>query len=89
MIKETLNFCSVTHHIEVNIGALVFRACIQRAVLTSETFPGSSEVISHYIDQIHVPWRDVREANRQIYQSRNLFPSKENFGPFPHMCLLC
>lgn len=41
-----------THHIEVDVLAVIRRAAVQRAVVTSERVPCSMEVIAHDIYEV-------------------------------------
>lgn len=44
-----------TYNVEVDIATSVSRAFVQRAVLSSVSFPGAVEVICHHVEVVQIP----------------------------------
>lgn len=57
-----------SHSVEVDQITAVVGATVQGAVVPSESFPSSVEVIGHHIDEVQIPRRSQETLRMKNYQ---------------------
>ena len=59
IISTLLMFSILTYSVEIDEFTLVLGATVQRAVVSSDLFPSSMEVIGHHINKVQIPERNT------------------------------